>query len=152
MQTTFEQIENTTTPEYLGANATEADVESYLALLEERWPDEEALDSDSLDVLQTATFKAWCLGARANADVAVTSVRRDTDSDEDGGGVAYWVHASIGEMKVKLYAAPHADGRPGLEPCSGGSLETWCDEKLIRAYGRERANELAREAIALARI
>lgn len=65
---TLATIRRTTTPEYLGTEATEADVETYLDLLASRWPVEnenEPIDGDALEVLQTATFTDWCKGVRA---------------------------------------------------------------------------------------
>jgi len=56
-------IRRTTTPEYLGTEATQADVESYLELLAANWPTDdadEAVDGDVADQTQSLTFKAWC--------------------------------------------------------------------------------------------
>jgi hypothetical protein len=56
-------IRRTTTPEYLGTEATQADVESYLELLEANWPTDDAdevVDSDTAELVQSQTFRAWC--------------------------------------------------------------------------------------------
>jgi hypothetical protein len=56
-------IRRTTTPEYLGTEATQADVESYLELLEANWPTDDAdevVDNDTAEVVQSQTFRAWC--------------------------------------------------------------------------------------------
>ncbi len=62
MTMTLNQIRRTTTPEYLGTEATQADVESYLALLAQNWPTDdadEAVDVDAADQTQGLTFKVW---------------------------------------------------------------------------------------------
>lgn len=65
---TLNVIRRTTTPEYLGTEATADDVRSYLELLTTNWPaaDADALvDDEAADVVQTVTFKSWCKGKRA---------------------------------------------------------------------------------------
>lgn len=60
---TLNEIRRTTTPEYLGTTATQADVESYLALLAENGPDDNPdglVDGDVAQATQDLTFKAWC--------------------------------------------------------------------------------------------
>lgn len=64
---TLNTIRRTTTPEYLGTEATTADVESYLDLLASRWPVENAdelVADETADLTQTRTFDAWCKGVR----------------------------------------------------------------------------------------
>ena len=148
---TLATIRRTTTPEYLGTEATEADVASYLDLLASRWPVEnenEPIDGDALEVLQTAAFNDWCKGVRASDEIEIISV--NPDSSEDGEGAAYWVTAQVNGKRVRLFAAPHSDGRPGLEPC-GDSLDDWCPVELRTAFGDDEANRLGREAILMAR-
>lgn len=87
------------------------------------------------------------------ADVEVLSVRHEAPGEE-GEGDAYWVHARVGDLVVRLYAAPqHAgNGRNGrLEPCGGG-IQDWCAPELIDAWGIDTARVLGCEAIARARI
>lgn len=88
--------------------------------------------------------------------VGVEVTRVAADASEEGEGPAYWVTAEVCDASrpyaqtARLFAAPHADGRPGLAPC-GDSLDDWCDLDLRRAYGDDVAQILGREAIALAR-
>ena len=67
---TLKKIRQTTTPEYLGTEATEADVKSYLDLLAQRWPcaEHEPVDETAADILQTAAFNAWCGAGPAESD------------------------------------------------------------------------------------
>jgi hypothetical protein len=56
-------IRRTTTPEYLGTEATQADVKSYLQLLAANWPTDDAdevVDNDTAELVQSQTFRAWC--------------------------------------------------------------------------------------------
>lgn len=65
---TLNVIRRTTTPEYLGTEATQADVESYLALLAQNWPTrnaDELVDDETADIVQTQTFNAWCRGGQS---------------------------------------------------------------------------------------
>ena len=54
---TLNTIRRTTTPEYLGPEATADDVRTYLELLATNWP--------AADAVQTVTFRSWCKGKRA---------------------------------------------------------------------------------------
>lgn len=57
------------------------------------------------------------------AEVEVLNVEAE-ESDDVDEGAAYWVTATVNGLTVRLYAAPPADGRPGLEPCGSG-VQDW---------------------------
>lgn len=83
------------------------------------------------------------------AAVEVLSVDAEAaDADE---GQSFWVTATVNGLTVRIFAAPHADGRPGLEPC-GDSLDDWCPVELRTAFGDKAADRLGREAILMARL
>ena len=87
-------------------------------------------------------------------EVRVTGVTAEESADDEGS--AYWVEARVEglghELRgVRLYACPHPDGRPGLEPC-GDSLDCWMDSELSRIYGDAIAREVGRRVISLARV
>lgn len=83
-----------------------------------------------------------------DAEVEVLSVKAEESEVDEG--VAYWVTAAVNGLTVRLYAAPHSDGRSGLAPC-GDSLDDWCSVELRTAFGDDAANRLGREAILMAR-
>ena len=104
------------------------------------------LDVDCIDEVYTALEAA--LSESAPDEIEIISVK--PDSSEDGEGAAYWVTARVNGKRVRLSAAPHSDGRPGLGPC-GDSLDDWCPVELRTAFGDDEANRLGREAILMAR-
>jgi len=83
--------------------------------------------------------------------LSVEVERVDADDRAENEGPAYWVTARIAGHTYRLFAAPSADGRPGLEPC-GDSIDDWCPVELRAAYSDGAADRLGREAIALAEL
>lgn len=91
--------------------------------------------------LSVQTDERWTAGG---AEIEILSVRDEEPHGDEGR--ACWVMARVNGVRVRLYACPHPDGRPGLEPC-GDSLDAWCDDAL-RAYGDDVARDLGEEVIA----
>lgn len=81
-------------------------------------------------------------------EIEIISVKAEESEVDEG--VAYWVTAAVNGLTVRLYAAPHSDGRSGLAPC-GDSLDDWCSVELRAEFGDDEANRLGREAILMAR-
>lgn len=112
----------------------------------------EATMSLALEIFDVA-YKASTRSLLEPREVAVVSVEAE-ESDDVDAGAAYWVTATIGGTKYRLYAGPAetTGGRNGrLVPC-GSSVDDWCPSALVSRYGTQSAVELGKEAIAMARI